>query len=137
MTTTWTAVFTLDGSDDTPADQAASLNGMGGAAIQRALRPGLTARGWPIDEAGPEDHGWHATGRIEDAGKPLDVAVVIAPDEDAAAASAWRIVLGLDLGLFGGTRPRRTALLRRLAADAEAALRDLGARDVEWQVGGP
>jgi hypothetical protein len=137
MTTTWTAVFEIDGFEDSPAEKDASLNGLGGAAIQRALRPGLTARDWPIGEASPDDHGWHATGRIDDAGKPLDLALVIAPDEASGAASAWRIVLGIDLGLFGGTRARRTALFRRFAADADATLRDLGARNIDWQVGGP
>ena len=139
MTTTWTAIFRLDGFEDDPADRAVALNGLGGAAVLRALTPRLTTRGWRIDEAIPEDHGWHASGQIDDDGKPLGFAVIVAPDEDTETPdpAARRVVIGMDLGLFGGTRARRAARLRKLAAEVQTALIDMGARDIDWQVGGP
>jgi len=140
---TWTATFTLHTISDSPEEIAASLNGLIGGSLQRGLRPLLDGRGWKFGEAFPEDHGWDAEAEVLDAGKSVGLILVTSPELDGktsdghALSDRWRIVVGMDVGLFAKTKTRRLAILRALAADADACCRQLGAADLEWEVGGP
>lgn len=148
MSTIWTAVFVLEGFLDTPEDQVESVNGFAGAAVCRALIPALAATGWSLGEPFAEDYGWRADCEIGDQGKRLILALNTAPNEDGPAfvngppdphqpIDHWRVIIDMNLGLFAGTKARRTALFKRFAADVEQAAHDLGAHEFEWQQGGP
>lgn len=140
---TWTAVFTLTSMRDRPEDVAASFDQLIGASLQRALHPGLQARGWAFGPAEAEDHGWHARAVVDDQGKPLGADLVTCPELDEATPDGgalddrWRVVIGMDLGMLPGTRARRTLLMRRLAGDLQDGCHALGATDLVWEVGGP
>lgn len=148
MSTIWTAVFVREGFQDTPEDQAEAVNDFAGAAVCRALVPALTAAGWPLGAPFAEDHGWRADCAIDDQGKRVVVGLTVAPDEDGPAFANgapepgqtidhWRVAVDMDLGLFAGTKARRTALFKRFAVETERAAQTLGARDFEWQKGDP
>lgn len=140
---TWTAVFTLESLQDTPDEAAASLNGLIGADLQKKAKPILNAAGWDFVDAWPEDHGWHSEAAVIDEGKTVLATFVTSPELDAAEPDGralnnrWRIVVGLDVGMFPKTKARRSDLLRTLARDAEAACLALGVRDMDWEYGGP
>jgi hypothetical protein len=148
MSTIWTGVFVREGFHDTPEDRAEAVSGFAGAAVCRALTPALVGTGWPLGEPFAEDYGWRADCAVDDQGKQVVLALNVAPDEDGPAFAAgppepdqpidhWRIMIDMDLGLFAGTKARRTAVFRRFAADIESAALALGGRDFEWQEGGP
>lgn len=141
--TIWTAVFTLSSTRDSAEEVAESINGLVGAELQRRLAPSLRLRGWDFGTPHPESHGWHSEARVLDEGKTLVAHLVTCPELDEPAPDGgalqgrWRVVVGLDLGLFSGTKARRGAMFKRLAGDLEAGCRELGASDVLWEVGGP
>jgi hypothetical protein len=139
---TWTAVFTLPGLRDSSDEVAQSINGLVGASLQKKLHPQLASRGWNFGDAFAEDHGWHSEAAIFDDGKTIGVSLVTCPELDEAAPDGsalddrWRIVVGLDLGMFSKTKTRRLQILTRLASDTETACRQLGAQSFVWEVGG-
>ncbi|MBB3873508.1 hypothetical protein [Brevundimonas mediterranea] len=139
---TWTAVFALPNLRDAPEDVAASLNGLIGADLQRKVRPLLAQSGWNFEEAWPEDHGWHSEAAVIDEGKTIVASFVTSPEvetvepNDRAPDDRWRIVIGLDVGMFAKTKARRSDLLRALARDAETACCTAGARGFVWEYGG-
>ena len=140
---TWTAVFTLASLRDTPEDVSRSIDGLIGADLQRKVGPRLVQAGWPFAEAWPEDHGWHAEATVKDEGGTILASFVTCPEinpetpDERAPKDRWRIVIGLDVGLFPKTKARRSDILRALAGDIEAACRALGAGDIVWEFGGP
>jgi hypothetical protein len=128
---TWTAVFTLESLQDTSQEAAASLNGLIGADLQKNAKPILNAAGWNFGDAWPESHGWHSGATVDDEGKTIVATFVTSPELDEAEPDGravnnrWRIVVGLDVGMFPKTKARRSDLLRTLA------------RDIDWEYGGP
>jgi hypothetical protein len=137
---TWTATFTLADVQDAPDEMEASINGFIGAELQRRIRPLLIQKGWGFEEAVAEDHGWHASAALDDAGKRLTAGFVTGPELEAtpdgrAPDDRWRVVIGLNIGLFSKTKARRIALMTRLARDVDEACRTLGAADIEWENG--
>jgi hypothetical protein len=140
---TWTAVFRLPSVRDTPKDVSQSLNGLIGADLQRQAKPLLAAAGWDFADAWPEDHGWHSEASVIDDSKTIGVSFVTSPELDQADSDGralndrWRIVVGLDTGMFAKTKARRYELLRAIARDAENACVTLGANGLVWEVGGP
>jgi hypothetical protein len=132
MAATWTLVFDLGGLTDDPEDVARTPSGVAGAALQRALAPGLHRRGWAFAEAFPEDYGWFAQALGEDRGRLVTLALVAHP-EGEAQDGRWRLTIGLDLGLLPATRARRAAMLKSLAGDLQAECEALGARALVWE----
>jgi hypothetical protein len=140
---TWTAVFTLETVRDAPKDVSESLNGLIGADLQRQAKPLLAAAGWNFSDAWPEDHGWASSAQVFDEGKSIGVLFVTSPELDQevtdgrALNDRWRIVVGLDTGMFAKTKARRSELLRAITRDAENVCATLGASGLVWEVGGP
>lgn len=142
MVTTWTSVFELPGYADAPEELRRSPNGFAGASLQRALRRGLQLSGWDFCEAFAEDFGWYADTRVRNGGRSVAVSLVTYPEgqtrpDGGAEDDRWRVVISVDLGLFGPTRAHRLGLFRRLAADVQAECQALGARQLVWETGGP
>jgi hypothetical protein len=141
--TIWSVVFTLQTVQDTPEDVSESLNGLIGADLQRQAKPLLAAAGWNFADAWPEDHGWASDAPVIDEGKTIGVSFVTSPELDQEASDGralndrWRIVVGLDTGMFAKTKTRRFELLRAMARDAENVCLSLGASGLVWEVGGP
>jgi hypothetical protein len=129
--------------NDSPEEVVASINGLVGAELQRALRPLLCARGWDFNEAWAEDHGWDSEVAVSGDGKTFVLRLVTCPELDAATPEGgaldnrWRVVIGGDLGLFPKTRAHRVNALQRLARDLHDACLSLGAQSLVWEVGGP
>ena len=141
--TIWSAVFTLQNVQDTVKDVSESLNGFIGADLQRQAKPLLAAAGWNFADAWPEDHGWASDAPVIDEGKTIGVSFVTGPElvdeasDGRAPNDRWRIVIGLDTGMFVKTKARRFELLRAFARDAENVCTTLGATELVWEIGGP
>lgn len=141
--TIWSAVFTLQTVQDTAKDVSESLNGLIGADLQRQAKPLLAAAGWNFADAWPEDHGWNSDAPVIDEGKTIGVSFVTSPELDDEASDGrapndrWRIVIGLDTGMFDKTKARRFELLRAIARDVENVCTTLGASGLVWEIGGP
>ena len=139
----WTAVFDGPGFRDTAAEVAQSINELIGADLQRAVRKGLASRGWSVSVAWPEDHGWESEAAYVDEGKEVAMTLVTSPELDGhtpdgrALNDRWRVVVGMDVGMFPKTKAHRLAALQRLAADVQWACESAGAIDIVWEVGGP
>src|SRR5262245_7198942 len=140
--TTWTVVFELHGMNDTADEVAEAVNGLVGARLNRTLAEHLA--GWRFGEPSPEDHGWHSDALLEEGAKRVIVDLVTCPEldeadaEGGAAAGRWRVVIGVDTGLFRKiTEARRVEHLKLLARDVHGACVQLGAKRILWEVGGP
>jgi hypothetical protein len=113
------------------------------ADLQRQAKPLLAAAGWNFADAWPEDHGWASDAPVIDEGKTIGVSFVTSPELDDEASDGraqndrWRIVIGLDTGMFDKTKARRFELLRAIARDAENVCTTLRATGLVWEIGGP
>ena len=140
MTTTWTLVFRNPGLRDRPETLAQAVNGTGGLALQHTLLPGLAKAGWAFGEPFAEDYGWMSEMAFDDEGKKVALALVCYPEVETLAdgrarGDRWRVVFGMDIGLFPKTKARRTDAMIRLARAVEAEIRATGGEALEWENG--
>lgn len=140
MSTTWTLVFRNPAVRDRPETLTVAVNGTGGLTLQQTLRPGLARAGWAFGEPFAEDFGWMSDMAFEDEGKRIPLALCCYPEGETLADGRaeddrWRVVFGMDIGLFPKTKARRTEAMRRLAAAIEAEIRATGGEALEWENG--
>jgi hypothetical protein len=140
MTTTWTLVFRNPAVRDQPGSLTEAVNGTGGLALQNTLLPGLAKAGWAFGEPFAEDYGWMSDMAFDDEGKKVALALVCYPESETlpdgrAEDDRWRVVFGMDIGLFPKTRARRTEAMARLARAVEAEIRATGGEALEWENG--
>lgn len=137
MTTTWTAVFEADAYRTEWLKPDGTLTPPDGQRLLTALAEAIRPGGWSFGAPFEEDHGWHAEALASDGKKATGVSLVIAPSEgdESSTEHGWRVVIGINMGLFAGTKGRRHSLLLKLGRDVSEAIRVIGGRNVDWQNG--
>ncbi|MGY6660941.1 MAG: hypothetical protein ACXIVO_01335 [Glycocaulis sp.] len=137
MTTTWTAVFEADAYPTEWPKREDALTPPDGQRMLNALAEALRTEGWGFGHPFEEDHGWHTEALASGGKKATGVSLVIAPSEGDASSKeyGWRVVIGINMGLFAGTKGRRHSTLLTLGEHVSDAIRLIGGRDVNWQNG--